>query len=115
MQAAAARWQVEPAACRAEKGEVVHAASGKRLSYGALASEAAKLPLPAPAVVALKPIQDFKLIGTPAKRLDTAGKVDGSAVYGIDAKVPGMKFAALAVSPAFGGRVRSVDDRGRWR
>ena len=109
VQAAAQRWRVEPASCRAEKGEVIHAASGRRLKYGALASDAAKLPLPAPESVTLKPVEHFKLIGTPAKRLDTAGKVNGSAVYGIDVKVPGMKIATLAISPAFGGRLRSVD------
>ena len=79
------------------------------MKYGALASDAAKLPLPAPESVTLKPVQQFKLIGTPAKRLDTAGKVNGSAVYGIDVKVPGMKIATLAISPAYGGRLRSVD------
>ena len=109
VQAAAQRWRVEPTSCRAEKGEVIHAASGRRLKYGALASDAAKLPLPAPESVTLKPVQQFKLIGTPAKRLDTAGKVNGSAVYGIDVKVPGMKIATLAISPAYGGRLRSVD------
>ena len=109
VQAAAQRWRVEPASCRAEKGEVIHAASGRRLKYGALAADAAKLPLPAPESVTLKPVHQFKLIGTPAKRLDTAGKVNGSAVYGIDVKVPGMKIATLAISPAFGGRLRSAD------
>ncbi len=109
VQAAAQRWRVDPASCRAEKGEVIHAASGRRLKYGALAADAAKLPLPAPESVTLKPVQQFKLIGTPAKRLDTAGKVNGSAVYGIDVKVPGMKIATLAISPAYGGRLRSVD------
>jgi isoquinoline 1-oxidoreductase beta subunit len=109
VQAAAQRWDVKPASCRAEKGEVIHAASGRRLKYGALVADASKLPLPAPESVALKRIEDFKLIGTPAKRLDTPGKVDGSAIFGIDVKVPGMKIATLAQSPAYGGRLRSVD------
>ncbi len=108
VQAAAQRWQVDPAACRAKRGEVVHAASGRRLKYGALVADAAKLQ--APEKVALKPVSDFKLIGTPAKRLDTAAKVNGSALYGIDVTVPGMKVATLAQSPAIGGRLRSVDD-----
>src|SRR5438552_10031175 len=69
--AAAKRWNVDAASCRAEKGEVVHAASGRRLKYGALVADAAKLPLPAPESVTLKQAGDFKLIGTPAKRLDT--------------------------------------------
>ncbi len=60
--------------------------------------------------VALKRPQDFRLIGTPAKRLDTPAKVNGTAVYGIDVRPPGVKIATLAQSPAFGGRVKSVDD-----
>jgi isoquinoline 1-oxidoreductase subunit beta len=106
--AAAKNWKVEPNSCRAEKGEVIHSASGRRTRYGALAADAAKLPIPEHVV--LKPPADFKLIGTPAKRLDAAEKVDGSAVYGIDVKLPGMKVATLAASPVFGGRVRSIDD-----
>jgi len=66
--------------------------------------------VPAPESVTLKPRERFKLIGTPAKRLDLAGKVNGAAIYGIDAKVPGMKIATLAMSPAFGGRLRTMDD-----
>ena len=58
----------------------------------------------------LKAPEDFKLIGTPAKRLDTPAKVNGTAVYGIDARPPGVKIATLAQSPVFGGRVKSVDD-----
>jgi CO/xanthine dehydrogenase Mo-binding subunit len=110
VQAAAVQWKVEPASCRAEKGAVVHSASGRRLPYGALVAAAAKLPVPAPESVTLKPRERFKLIGTPAKRLDLAGKVNGAAIYGIDAKVPGMKIATLAMSPAFGGRLRTMDD-----
>ena len=67
--------------------------------------------MPVPEKVALKRPEDFKLIGTPAKRLDTAGKVNGTAMYGIDARPPGVKFATLAQSPVFGGRVKSVDDK----
>lgn len=108
VQAAAQRWKVAPDSCKAARGEVVHAASGRRLKYGALVADAAKLPLPEK--VALKAPADFRLIGTPAKRLDSPAKVNGSALYGIDAKVPGMKVATLAQSPVFGGRLRSVDD-----
>ena len=110
VQAAAQRWKVEPASCRAEQGTVVHPASGRRLKYGALVADAAKLPAPPTASVTLKPRDQFKLIGTPAKRLDIAGKVNGTALYGIDAKVPGMKVATIAISPVWGGRLRSVDD-----
>jgi isoquinoline 1-oxidoreductase beta subunit len=112
VQAAARRWSVDVSGCRAENGEVIHAATGRRLKYGAIASDAAKVPVPDPKSVKLKPIREFKLIGTPARRLDTPGKIDGSAVYGIDAKVPDMKIATLAVSPAFGGRLRGVDAAG---
>jgi isoquinoline 1-oxidoreductase subunit beta len=106
--AAAKNWNVEPNSCRAEKGEVIHMASGRRTRYGALAADAAKLPIPEH--VALKDPKDFKLIGTPAKRLDAPAKVNGTAVYGIDVKLPGLKIATLAQSPVFGGRVKSVDD-----
>src|SRR4030095_2158107 len=108
--AAAKRWNVDAASCRAEKGEVIHAPRGRRLKYGALTAGAAKLPLPAPESITLKQVGHFKLIGTPAKRLDTPAKVNGTAVYGIDARPLGVKFATLAQSPVFGGRVKSVDD-----
>src|SRR6266404_5049271 len=106
--AAAKRWKVDPASCHAEHGEVVHQASARRIKYGALAGDAARLPVPEK--VALKRPEDFKLIGTPAKRLDTPGKVNGTAVYGIDVRPPGVKIATLAQSPVFGGRVKSVGD-----
>src|SRR5213080_116830 len=106
--AAAKHWNVDPASCRAQSGEVLHAATGRTMKYGALAAEAARLPVPDK--VALKRPQDFKLIGTPAKRLDTPGKVNGTAVYGIDVRPPGVKIATLAQSPVFDGRVKSVDD-----
>jgi isoquinoline 1-oxidoreductase beta subunit len=106
--AAAKRWNVDPASCRAQSGEVRHAPTGKRFKYGELAADAARMPVPEN--VALKRREDFKLIGTPAKRLDTPAKVNGTAVYGIDARPPGVKIATLAQSPVFGGRVKSVDD-----
>jgi isoquinoline 1-oxidoreductase subunit beta len=106
--AAARRWNVDPASCRAESGEVLHVPPGKRLKYGELAADAARAPVPGS--VALKRPEDFTLIGTPAKRLDTPAKVSGKAVFGIDAQPPGVKIATLAQSPVFGGRVKSVDD-----
>lgn len=109
IRAAAQRWTVKPASCRAEKGEVVHAATGRRLKYGALAADAATLPVPTD--VPLKQPKDFRLIGTPAKRLDARAKVNGTAVYGIDVRPPGVRIATLAQSPVFGGKLRSVDDR----
>jgi len=106
--AAAKRWNVDPASCRAQSGEVLHTPTGKRIKYGELAADAARIPIPGN--VPLKRPQDFKLIGTSAKRLDTPAKVNGTAVYGIDARPPGVKIATLAQSPVFGGRVKSVDD-----
>ncbi len=106
--AAAQRWGVDPVSCRAERGAVVHAATGRRLGYGRLVDAAAKLPVPEK--VALKEPADFKLIGTPHRRLDTAGKVNGSAKFGIDTRLPGMKFAVLAASPTFGGKLVSIDE-----
>jgi len=106
--AAAKRWNVDPASCRAQSGVVIHAPTGRKLKYGDLAADAARMPVPAN--VALKRPEDFKLIGTPAKRLDTPSKVNGTAIYGIDARPPGVKIATLAQSPVFGGRVKSVDD-----
>jgi isoquinoline 1-oxidoreductase beta subunit len=106
--AAAKRWNVDPASCHAQSGEVLHAATGRRIKYGDLAADAARIPIPQG--VTLKQPRDFKLIGTPAKRLDTPAKVNGSAIYGIDVRLPGMKFATLAQSPVFGGRVKSLDD-----
>ncbi|MDE2329589.1 MAG: xanthine dehydrogenase family protein molybdopterin-binding subunit [Bradyrhizobium sp.] len=106
--AAAKRWNVEAKACRAQAGKVIHLPTGRKLTYAELAADAARIP--PPRNVALKPSNQFKLIGTPAKRLDIAGKVNGSAVYGIDARPPGVKIATLAQSPVFGGRVKGVDD-----
>jgi isoquinoline 1-oxidoreductase beta subunit len=106
--AAAGTWNVDPASCRAEKGSVIHTATGRKLGYGALASKAATLPVPEKVV--LKDPKDFKLVGTPAKRLDTPAKINGNAIYGIDAKVPGMKIATLAACPVFGGKLKSVND-----
>jgi isoquinoline 1-oxidoreductase beta subunit len=106
--AAAKRWNVDPASCRAQSGEVLHAPTGRHITYGELAADAAHLPVPEN--VALKERKDFKLIGTPAKRLDTPAKVNGTAVYGIDVRPPGVKIAALAQSPVFGGRVKNVSD-----
>jgi len=105
---AAKRWNVDPATCRAQSGEIIHTPTGRKIKYGDLAADAARLTVPGN--VALKRREDFRLIGTPAKRLDTPSKVNGSAVYGIDARPPGVKIATLAQSPVFGGRVKSVDD-----
>jgi isoquinoline 1-oxidoreductase subunit beta len=106
--AATQTWGVDADACRAEKGEVIHVPTGRRISYGNLVEMAATLPVPEK--VTLKDPKDFKLIGTPAKRLDAQEKVNGSAQYGIDVRIPGMKVATLAACPVFGGKLEGVDD-----
>lgn len=103
--AAAARWRVPAAQCRAELGHVLH--RGKKLSYGTLAAEAARLPVPQNA--RLKPPAEFSVIGKPLARLDGADKTRGRTVFGIDVKQPGMVYAALAACPVIGGRVASFD------
>ena len=108
VQAAAQQWQVEPATCSTANSEVTHKESGRKLSYGALAL-AASSQTP-PKNLSLKEAKDFALIGRPLKRFDTPDKVNGKAVYGIDAMLPGMKFATLAACPVFGGKVGKVDD-----
>jgi isoquinoline 1-oxidoreductase beta subunit len=87
---------------------VFHAPTGRSAKYGDLAADAAHMPVPES--VALKRPEDFRIIGTPAKRLDAPAKVNGTAVYGIDVRPPGVKIATLAQSPVFGGRLKSVDD-----
>src|SRR6202795_4495141 len=108
VQAAAQQWQVEPASCTTANGEVIHRESGRKLSYGALAQGASSQSPPKD--VALKDPNNFVLIGKPLKRLDTPDKANGKAVYGIDAILPGMKFATVAACPVFGGKVGKVDD-----
>jgi isoquinoline 1-oxidoreductase subunit beta len=108
VQAAAQQWKVEPATCTTSNGEVLHAGSGRKLAYGALADAASRMTPPQD--VPLKDPKAFKLIGKPLKRLDTPDKVNGKVVYGIDVMRPGMKFATLAACPVFGGKVASVDD-----
>ena len=104
--AAAERWRVDPATCHAERGRVINA-QGKVLTYGELADSAAKLPVPKD--VKLKPKSSFQIIGKSRPRIDTPGKVDGSAEFGIDVKLPGMLYAALAQSPVLGGKVAKLD------
>jgi isoquinoline 1-oxidoreductase beta subunit len=106
--AAAKRWNVDPVSCRAQDGAVLHPASRRRLPYAELAADAAQEPVPQD--VPLKDPKHFRLIGMPMKRLDTPAKVNGSAIFGIDARPPGVKIATLAQSPVFGGRLKGVDD-----
>jgi isoquinoline 1-oxidoreductase beta subunit len=106
--AAAGQWQVDPASCTASNGKVTHGASGRVAAYGDLVAAASGIPVPQNPP--LKDPKDFTLIGKPLKRLDTPNKTDGKVVYGIDAILPGMKFATLAQCPVFGGKVAHVDD-----
>ncbi len=105
--AAASEWGVDAGSCRTADGLVI-SPHGKKLSFGQLAEAAAKLP--APKDVGLKPASQFTVIGHSQKRKDTPAKVDGSAVYGIDVKLPGMLYAALAQPPALGGSVKTFND-----
>lgn len=106
--AAAQQWQVDPATCHAQAGQVIHEASNRTLGYGQLVDAAAKLP--APQNITLKDPKDFKIIGKPVKRLDSPEKVDGTAVFGLDVRLPDMVYAVIATSPVFGGTLASVDD-----
>jgi isoquinoline 1-oxidoreductase beta subunit len=104
--AAADTWKVDKSECRAEKGTVVHK-SGKKLSYGKLAAKAGEQPVPKE--VKLRDPKDFKIVGKGAKRLDTPGKVNGSAVFGMDVRLPGMLTAVVARAPVAGGKVASFN------
>jgi isoquinoline 1-oxidoreductase subunit beta len=104
--AAAQQWHIDPAACRADNGKVI-GTRGRAASYGQLAAAAARLPVPKDVV--LKDAKDFRLIGKPLPRLDTPDKVDGSAEFGLDVQLPGMLYAAIALSPTLGGKATSVD------
>jgi isoquinoline 1-oxidoreductase subunit beta len=107
--AAAMEWGVPRSGCAAENSFVVHAASHRRLSYGKLAAKAGALPIPiAPP---LKDAKDFKLVGKPIQRLDGRSKVDGRAIFGIDLRIAGMKYAVLARCPVVGGAVARFDDK----
>ncbi len=108
VQAAAQEWRVDPASCTASNSEVLHSASGRRIGYGALVGPASKVTPPKDPP--LKDPKNFKLIGQSLKRLDTPQKVNGGVVYGIDVMLPGMKFATIAASPVFGGKVSHVDN-----
>lgn len=108
IRAAAAQWAVEPSTLSAANGFVHHGASGKSASYGSLASAAGKLEprtgLP------LKPAEQYRIIGTRAQRLDTPSKVNGSALFGIDVRIPDMQYATIAASPNFVGNLHSMDE-----
>src|SRR6516165_8101761 len=108
VQAAAQQWQIDPASCSTSGGIVSHASSGRTVSYGELIDAASTQQVPQDPP--LKDPKNFTLIGKPLKRLDTPNKTNGKVVYGIDAMLPGMKFATLAQCPVFGGKIGRVDD-----
>jgi isoquinoline 1-oxidoreductase beta subunit len=110
LQAAANEWKVPAGELTVKDGIVHHAASGRALSYGKLATAAAQLTPPDPKSLTLKDPKDWKIAGQPMKRLDTADKLDGSKVYAIDVKLPGMLCAAIKDCPVFGGKLTSYDE-----
>ncbi|MBZ5539378.1 MAG: molybdopterin-dependent oxidoreductase [Acidobacteriia bacterium] len=111
VRAAAQKWNVPEKECKAELHEVVHAASGKKLGYGALAAAAAKLPVPKKEELTLKPKSAWRYIGKDAKSYDIEDLVSGKAIYGQDARIAGMLYAAVAHPPVLGGKVKSLDDQ----
>ncbi|MFC1500315.1 molybdopterin cofactor-binding domain-containing protein, partial [Candidatus Zixiibacteriota bacterium] len=106
--AAAAHWGVPVETCRAEGHAVHRGTSGEKLAYGDLVEAAARLPVPQEVI--RKDPSEFRYIGTSIPRLDIPSKVDGSAVFGFDFRLPGMKFATVRRCPVFGGRLRGFDD-----
>ncbi len=105
--AAAQTWGVDPSTCRTENGKVIHTASGRSLRYSQLVEKAAGITPPAD--VKLKDAKEYKLIGKPIKRLDTPEKTNGTGIFGLDIKVPGMLVAVIARPPVFGGKVKSFN------
>lgn len=104
---AAARWDVAPNTCIARDSVVTHAASGRKLRYGELAADAAKMRLANEP--AIKTPDQYTLIGKPMARLDTPSKLNGTAIFGIDIRLPDMLYAAVVTCPLFGGAVKSYD------
>jgi len=107
--AAALTWGVPRSACTAESSHIKHAATNRSLSYGELVAKAATLPIPTD--VPLKQSKDYKLVGQRLPRVDSPAKVKGEAVFGIDFRLAGMKFALLSRCPVIGGKVSSFDDK----
>ena len=106
--AAAARWNVSAKECVAHNSTIIHKPSGRSVTFGAVAAEAAKLA--PPANVALKEPADWKLAGTPQRRLDVLDKVTAQPIYAVDVRLPGMLYAAIAHCPVFGGSPKAVDE-----
>ena len=109
--AAAQQWNVAPAECTAEMSFVVHQPSGRKLSYGQLAAAAAKLPVPPKESVKLKKRSEWRYIGTDVELYDLPDIVTGKAMFGMDAKLPGMVYASIEHPPVLGQKVVSCDDK----
>ncbi|HET6493382.1 MAG TPA: molybdopterin cofactor-binding domain-containing protein, partial [Burkholderiales bacterium] len=109
LQAAADQWNVPVGELTVANGIITHAGSGRTTSYGKVAAAAAKLPAPDPKSIKLKDPKNWKVAGKPMKRLDTAEKLNGSKVFSIDVKLPGMLHAAVKACPVFGGKLVSFD------
>jgi CO/xanthine dehydrogenase Mo-binding subunit len=107
--AAALTWGVPRSSCAAVEGNVLHGASKRQLRYGELVAKAATLPIPTD--VALKQSKDYKIVGQRLARVDTPAKVKGEAVFGIDLRMPAMKYAVLSRCPTIGGKLVSFDDQ----
>ena len=107
--AAALTWGVPRSACAAENGRIKNAATNRSLSYGELVTKAATLPIPSD--VPLKQSKDYKIVGQRLARVDSPAKVKGEAVFGIDLRIPEMKYAVLSRCPVIGGKVSSFDDK----
>lgn len=107
--AAAQKWNAQKKDCEAKKGTVIHAASGRSASYGELVEAAMKLPVPDQQKVELKDEDDFEIIGHATPRVDIPAKVNGSAGFGLDVRVPDMLFAVIARCPTFGGKTANFD------
>jgi isoquinoline 1-oxidoreductase beta subunit len=106
--AGAQRWNVSPSDCEASNSKIIHKATGRSFDYGALAADAANIKLDKEP--AIRTPDQFKLIGKRLARLDTPLKINGSAKFAIDTKVPDMVYAAVTACPVFGGKLKSVDD-----
>jgi isoquinoline 1-oxidoreductase beta subunit len=110
LQAAADEWKVPVGELKVANGVITHAASQRSVSYGKIATAAAKIEPPDPKSIKLKDPKDWTIAGKPLKRLDTADKLNGSKIYAIDVKLPGMLCAAIKDCPVFGGKLKSYDE-----